>query len=152
MGYRETYESWQNDPEGFWMEEAKAIDWAVPPTKALTDHGDNLFEWFADGMVNTCYNAVDRHVEQGRGDQVAIIHDSPITGTKEKITYAELQRRVAFLGGALAERRADHDAARSAERGRRHRPALARPRDRARHRHGPARVRVHGARRRRPGR
>ena len=104
MGYRETYESWQQDPEAFWLNEAKAIDWAVPPTTALTDHGDNLYEWFADGMVNTCYNAVDRHVMQGRGDQVAIIHGSPITGTKQKITFAELQKRVSHLAGALAER------------------------------------------------
>ena len=107
MGYRETYESWQNDPEAFWMEQAKAIDWEVAPTRALTDHGDNLFEWFADGMVNGCYNAVDRHVEAGRGNRVAIIYDSPITGKKEKITYADLQHRVARLAGAMAMRGID---------------------------------------------
>jgi propionyl-CoA synthetase len=100
--YKEVYASWQADPEGFWMEAAEAIDWDKKPSKALFEVGDNLYEWFADGMVNTCYNAVDRHVEAGKGDQVAIIYDSPITGAKDKITYAELQDRVARLAGGLA--------------------------------------------------
>ncbi len=91
MGYKEVYDAWQADPEGFWMDAAKAIDWDKPPSKALSDKGDGLYEWFADGMVNTCWNAVDRHVEAGRGDQVAIIYDSPITGRQAKITYGELQ-------------------------------------------------------------
>ncbi|KIN70825.1 Propionate--CoA ligase [Sulfitobacter noctilucae] len=104
MGYRETYADWQKDPEAFWLKQADAIDWMVKPTKALTDHGDNLYEWYEDGMVNGCYNAVDRHVERGRGNQIAIIYDSPITGKKEKITYKKLQERVADLAGALATR------------------------------------------------
>ncbi len=101
MAYKDVYASWQNDPEAFWLDAAKAIDWDEAPSKALTDKGDGLYEWFADARVNTCYNAVDRHVENGRGDQVAIIHDSPITGSISKITYAELQTRVASLAGAL---------------------------------------------------
>ncbi len=101
MGYAEVYESWKSDPEGWWMAQAEAIDWDRKPSRALFDRGENLYEWFADGMVNTCWNAVDRHVEAGRGDQLAIIHDSPITGTIHKITYAELQSRVASLAGAL---------------------------------------------------
>ena len=101
MNYRETYQSWQNDPEAYWLEQARAIDWIEPPTQALFDRGDDLFEWYADAKVNGCYNAVDRHVENGRADQVAIIYDSPITGTKSNITYAELQTRVASLAGAL---------------------------------------------------
>ncbi|MGC1503148.1 MAG: propionyl-CoA synthetase [Sulfitobacter sp.] len=104
MGYRETYDRWKNDPETYWMDQASAIDWITPPTKALTDHGDNLYEWYADGMVNGCYNAVDRHVEQGRGDQVAIIYDSPITDKVEKITYSQLKKRVEYLAGALLAR------------------------------------------------
>ncbi len=104
MSYRETYDRWKNDPEAFWLEQAKAIDWHTPPTKALSDQGDGLYEWFEDGMVNGCYNAVDRHVERGRGAQVAIIHDSPITGKKEKITYSELKTRVEYLAGALLAR------------------------------------------------
>ena len=101
MTYKDVYAAWQADPEAFWMEAARAIDWDVAPTKALTEKGGDLYEWFADGMVNTCWNAVDRHVEAGNGARVAIIHDSPITGTIHKITYAELQARVALLAGAL---------------------------------------------------
>ncbi|KUF09687.1 propionate-CoA ligase PrpE [Pseudoponticoccus marisrubri] len=101
MGYQDVYDSWTSDPEGFWMEQAQAIDWDQPPSKALFDRGDHLYEWFADGMVNTCWNAVDRHVEAGRGEQTAIIYDSPITHTKRWITYVELRNRVATLAGAL---------------------------------------------------
>ncbi|MCO4824522.1 MAG: propionyl-CoA synthetase, partial [Amylibacter sp.] len=93
--------AWQNDPDAFWMEAAQAIDWVKAPSKALSDENAPLYEWFADGVVNTCYNAVDRHVENGRADQAAIIYDSPITDTKETITYAQLLDRVASLGGAL---------------------------------------------------
>ncbi len=101
MGYADVYAAWQNDPEGFWMEQAKAIDWVTPPTRALDETTAPLYRWFTDAEVNTCYNAVDRHVENGRGDQAAIIYDSPITDTKRTITYADLQTRVASLAGAL---------------------------------------------------
>ena len=101
MGYAAVYDAWKNDPEGFWMDQAKAIDWVSAPTKALDDSKAPLYHWFADAQVNTCYNAVDRHVENGRGDQAAIIYDSPITETKETITYRDLQTRVASLAGAL---------------------------------------------------
>ena len=102
MGYKEVYDAWMKDPEGFWMEAAEAIDWVRKPSKALFDENAPIYEWFADGMLNTCWNAVDRHVEAGRGDQVAIIYDSPITGRKDKITYAQLKKRVALLAGGLA--------------------------------------------------
>ncbi len=102
MSYRDVYAAWQADPEGYWMDAARAIDWVEPPSKALFDGNAPLYEWYADGRVNTCWNAVDRHVEAGRGAQVAIIHDSPVTGTIHKITYAELRNRVARLAGALA--------------------------------------------------
>ena len=101
MGYADVYAAWQADPEAFWMEQAKAIDWDTPPTKALNDSNAPLYEWFTDARVNTCYNAIDRHVENGRGDQAAIIYDSPVTDTKETISYADLQTRVASLAGAL---------------------------------------------------
>ncbi|NBC95060.1 MAG: AMP-binding protein [Deinococcus-Thermus bacterium] len=104
MGYREVYEAAQADPERFWMQAAEAIDWVERPSKALFDDHAPLYEWFADGRVNACWNAVDRHVEAGRGAQVAIIHDSPVTGTVHKITYAELRNRVASLAGALRAR------------------------------------------------
>ncbi len=102
MTYAQIYQGWQTDPEGFWMDQAKAIDWVKPPSKALFDEDAPLYEWFKDAQVNTCWNAVDRHVEAGRGDQLAIIHDSPITNSVRKLTYAELQTRVACLAGALA--------------------------------------------------
>ncbi len=101
MGYREIYDSWKNDPEAFWLEASKAIDWDVAPTRALDDTNAPLYEWFTDSKVNACYNAVDRHVEAGKGDQVAIIYDSPITGRKDKISFAELKDKVANLAGAL---------------------------------------------------
>ncbi len=101
MGYRNTYDAWRKDPEGFWLEAAKSIDWIEPPTRALDDSHAPFYRWFADATCNTCYNAVDRHVEAGHGARPAIIHDSPITGTKHVITYAELLERVAGLAGAL---------------------------------------------------
>jgi len=104
MGYRAEYDSWKADPEAWWMRAAQAIDWTRAPSKALFDRGNHIYEWFADAEVNTCWNAVDRHVEAGRGDQVAIIYDSPITGAASKTTYAELQTQVAALAGGLADK------------------------------------------------
>lgn len=99
--YREVYEGWQRDPEGFWMQAAEAIDWFEKPSRALNDERPPFYEWFTDGVANTCWNAVDRHVAAGHGERIAIIHDSPATGTRQTLTYAELQERVARLGGAL---------------------------------------------------
>ena len=104
MGYKEVYASWKSDPEAFWLKAAEAIDWDRKPTRVLNDSNAPLYEWLDDGLVNTCWNAVDRHVAAGRGDQDAIIHDSPVTGTKSRITYAELRDRVARLAGALASK------------------------------------------------
>jgi propionyl-CoA synthetase len=101
MGYNEVYKRSLADPEGFWLDEADKIDWVQKPSKALFDDNAPIYEWFSDGMVNTCWNAVDRHVEAGRGAQAAIIHDSPVTGTKHRISYAQLRSRVARLAGAL---------------------------------------------------
>ncbi|MDR0807607.1 MAG: propionyl-CoA synthetase [Gemmobacter sp.] len=101
MAYREIYESWKADPEGFWMKAAGAIDWMKPPSRALNADRAPLYEWFTDAEVNTCWNAVDRHVLAGRGSQLAIIHESPVTHLRKGITYKELQTRVAGLAGAL---------------------------------------------------
>ncbi|KRS10744.1 propionyl-CoA synthetase [Roseovarius atlanticus] len=101
MAYKDVYESWKTDPESFWMQAAEAIDWDEKPSRALFDDKAPFYEWYSDGKVNGCYNAVDRHVAAGRGDQVAIIHDSPITDSITKITYAELKDHVASLAGAL---------------------------------------------------
>ncbi|MEM9762092.1 MAG: propionyl-CoA synthetase [Pseudomonadota bacterium] len=100
--FRAEYEASIADPEGFWMGKAAAVDWTKAPSKALDDSAAPLYRWFADGECNTCWNAVDRHVAAGHGDRTAIIYDSPITGTKAKISYAELQERVARLAGAMA--------------------------------------------------
>ncbi len=102
MRYADLHQKSISDPNGFWMEQAQAIDWHTPPTKALFDDNAPLYEWFADGMVNTCWNALDRHVEAGRGDQVAVIHDSPVTDSITKLTYAQMRDRVAALAGAMA--------------------------------------------------
>ena len=101
MSYKKVYNSWKNDPEAFWMTAADAIDWVTKPSKALFADSAPLYEWFSDSEVNTCYNAVDRHVLNGRGDQKAIIYDSPMTGTKYSITFSELLEKVAVLAGAL---------------------------------------------------
>ncbi len=104
MAYSDVYADWKSDPDGFWMKAGEAIDWDRKPSKALFDENAPLYEWFSDGMVNTCYNAVDRHVAAGRGEQTAIIYDSPVTDTKARISFAELQDKVARLAGALAAR------------------------------------------------
>ena len=101
MAYRDLYAKWKADPEAYWLEAAGAIDWVSKPSHALNAARAPFYEWFTDAQVNTCWNAVDRHVLAGRGNQAAIIHDSPVTGTKHVITYAELQDRVARLAGAL---------------------------------------------------
>ncbi len=104
MGYGKVYAAAAADPDGFWMDAANAIDWDKRPSKALFADKAPLYEWFVDGTLNACWNAVDRHVEAGHGDRLAIIHDSPVTGTVHKITYSELQARVASLAGALRAR------------------------------------------------
>ena len=103
MGYSDVYKSWQDDPEAFWMDQARAIDWVTPPSYALNAKNAPLYEWFTDAQVNTCYNAVDRHVKNGRGDQTAIIYDSPITGKKGTTSFADLQLQTASLAGALLQ-------------------------------------------------
>jgi propionyl-CoA synthetase len=101
MRYADIYERAKIDPNTFWMEAAEGIDWFTGPSKALFDQAAPQYEWFADGTLNGCWNAVDRHVAAGHGKRLAIIHDSPLTGTIHKITYKELQDRVASLAGAL---------------------------------------------------
>ncbi|MEL6100205.1 MAG: propionate-CoA ligase PrpE [Pseudomonadota bacterium] len=100
MSYQEVYNAWKNNPEAWWLNAAEAIDWESKPTRALFDDNAPLYEWFSDGLVNTCWNAVDRHVPM-RGEQAAIIYDSPITGTKKTTTYRELRDQVAQIAGAL---------------------------------------------------
>ena len=89
------------DPEGFWGEAARGIDWITPPRKVLDDSKPPFYRWFAGGQLNTCYNALDRHVIAGRGDQAALHYDSPVTGSSRTLTYIELLDQVSRFGGAL---------------------------------------------------
>ncbi len=100
--YSAAYERSLTDPEGFWGEAAEAIEWTVPPTRVLDDSNPPFYRWFTGGRLNTCFNALDRHVRDGRGEQAAIIYDSPVTGTTRTITYAGLLAEVSTLAGALA--------------------------------------------------
>ncbi len=102
MRYEEVYQRSLTDPEGFWGEAAQAIHWDRTWDRVLDDSNPPFYRWFAGGMLNTCYNAVDRHVEAGRGDQIAIIHDSPVTASQRTISYAQLQDQVSRCAGALA--------------------------------------------------
>ena len=90
-----------DDPEAFWAEAAAAIDWFEPWQRVLDDSRAPFFRWFSGGRLNTCWNALDRHVERGRGDQAALIYDSPLAGTKAVYSYAELTEVVARFAGAL---------------------------------------------------
>lgn len=89
------------DPQGFWGEATRAIDWMEPPTTIFDPAAGVYGRWFADGVTNVCHNAVDRHVAAGRGAQNAILYDSPVSGAKRAITYADLQTEVATLAGVL---------------------------------------------------
>lgn len=101
--YTEAYKHSLADPIGFWTEQARAIPWVQFPTQILTTDADGLTRWYADGVMNTCYAAIDYHVEQGRGEQVALIYDSPVTNTVRRYTYHDLQRKVSQLAGAFRQ-------------------------------------------------
>ena len=101
MDYHSIYESWRADPEKFWMDAAKNIDWHKKPTFALNHSNAPLYEWYTDSFVNTCFNAVDRHVKNGRADQTAIIYDSPVTEKQLHLTYKDLLEKTSLLAGAL---------------------------------------------------
>jgi propionyl-CoA synthetase len=103
MGYQTTYDRSMADPEGFWADAAQLVDWTRPWERVLDDSRPPFYRWFKGAELNTCYNAVDRHVIAGRGDQLAIIHDSPVTDTIERITYRDLQDRVSRFAGALRD-------------------------------------------------
>ena len=99
--YRDVWEQSINEPERFWGDAAKGIDWYVEPTVVLDRSRDPIFEWFSDGEMNTCYNALDRHVRAGHGERLALIYDSPVTDTKARYTYAELLEQTATFAGVL---------------------------------------------------
>ena len=100
--YHEAYAAWKADPQAFWGEAAKAIDWFTPPETVFDPKAGTYGRWFEGGVTNVCHNALDRHVAT-RGDQAALIYDSAMTGEVAAWTYAEMRDEVAALAGALRE-------------------------------------------------
>jgi propionyl-CoA synthetase len=100
--YSDVYQQAMSDVEGFWRAAAADIEWIKPPETGLDRSNPPFYRWFPDASLNTCYNAVDRHVLAGRGDQTAIIYDSPITGFKATLSFSELQHKTAKFAGMLA--------------------------------------------------
>jgi propionyl-CoA synthetase len=99
--YRDSYERSLERPADFWLEAAREVSWSTPPRQALDSSRAPLYGWFPDGVLNTCYNALDRHVEAGRGGQDALIYDSAMLGTQQRFSYAELTELVARFAGVL---------------------------------------------------
>ena len=102
--YEDVYARSLREPETFWAEAAEAVDWDRRWDRVLDSSAPPFYRWFTGAIVNTCHNALDRHVEAGRGDQLALIYDSPITGALARFTYTELRDRVALFAGVLAQR------------------------------------------------
>ena len=99
--FKSIYNKSISDPEGFWKEVSEDIFWFKKPTKILNKSNPPFYKWFEDGLTNTCYNALDFHIDNGLGNQTALIYDSPITGNKAKFTFNELKERVSKFAGAL---------------------------------------------------
>ena len=101
-GYRQTYDQWRADPQAFWAEAAREIDWTKAPERIFDAEAGVYGRWFPDARVNACYNALDRHVEAGAATSRRSIYDSPVTATKRTITYRELLDETATLAAVLA--------------------------------------------------
>jgi propionyl-CoA synthetase len=100
-GYREQFDASIDDPSAFWADAARAVTWTREPQRILDDTNPPFYRWFPDAELNTCANALDRHVDGGRADQPALIYDSPLTGTKRTYTYRELLDETARFAGVL---------------------------------------------------
>ena len=103
MSYQQEYQASIEDPESFWAEKAKLVSWFKQPQNILSTNENGIQQWFADGEMNTCYMALDYHIENGRGDQTALIYDSPVTDQKKTFTYTELRDEVALCAGMLRQ-------------------------------------------------
>ena len=101
--YREVYEAWMADPQGFWAQAATAIDWVKPPQRIFDETAGVYGHWYPDATLNACFNCVDRHVRDGRGDQAAIVYDAPVIPFGKTITYAELLDEVQVLAAVLQD-------------------------------------------------
>ncbi|NEB73747.1 propionyl-CoA synthetase [Streptomyces sp. SID14478] len=100
--YEEVFRASTDDPEGFWLAAAGGIDWDVVPLRALDASRAPFYRWFPDAELNVCHNALDRHVAAGRGEQAALVYDSPVTGVRRTYSYRELTEQVALFAGVLA--------------------------------------------------
>ena len=103
MSYQQEYKHSIESPEKFWAEKAADLAWFKPPSSILSTDENGMAQWFADGEMNTCYMALDHHVKNGRGDQLALIYDSPVTDSKSRFTYQELLDKVATFAGVLKQ-------------------------------------------------
>jgi len=101
--YEAAYNAWRQDPESFWAQAAESIQWYRRWDKVLDTSRPPFYRWFSGGLLNTCYNLLDAHVENGRADQTALIYDSPVTGIVKSYTYRELLNEVATFAGALRQ-------------------------------------------------
>src|SRR5882672_1694444 len=101
--YAEMYEQSLSDPHAFWAKAAEDIDWYRRPTRIFDPQAGVYGRWFPDATCNACYNAVDRHVSAGRGEQAAILYDSPVATAKKCISYSELQEEVTALAALLID-------------------------------------------------
>ena len=99
--FQEIYNKSINEPEKFWQENSEDIFWFKKPTKILNKSNHPFYKWYEDGVTNTCYNALDVHIENGKGNKIALIYDSPITGNKSKHSYKDLKDKVSKFAGAL---------------------------------------------------
>ncbi len=99
--YQAEYQHFKQDPAAFWLEQSRRVPWYTPPVSAYKQDDEGLYHWFADGALNTCHMALDYHLEQGRGEQTALIYDSPVTGKKVSYSYRELTDKVARFAGVL---------------------------------------------------
>ena len=101
MSYQREYKNSMDNPEAFWKEKAAELEWFTPPESILSQDEHGIHHWFADGEMNTCHMALDYHVNNGRGEQTALIYDSPVTGTKASYSYRQLRDEVALCAGML---------------------------------------------------
>src|SRR6476659_9680386 len=101
MNYQKSYQESIDEKEKFWAEQARMLKWFKEPSNILSKNEKGFYRWFADGEMNTCYLCLDFHVEQGRGEQTALIYDSPVTGTIKKYSYSDLKNAVAKFAGGL---------------------------------------------------
>ena len=100
-GYRDLFNASIADPAAFWADAARAVTWTREPQRVLDDSNPPFYRWFPDGELNTCANALDRHVDGGRAEQPALIYDSPVTGSQRTYTYRELLDETARFAGVL---------------------------------------------------